>query len=60
MGPQLLPEGRVCPFYRPVKIRIRNKKTGNILGSLKRYEGGFSGSDTLCLSLEEAKTLSSL
>ena len=41
-----------------LKVGIRDKKAGDVLGSLKRYEGAFSGSDVLCMFLEEPITLS--
>ena len=41
-----------------LKVGVRDEKAGDVLGSLKRYEVAFSGSDVLCMSLEEPITLS--
>lgn len=41
-----------------LSVGVENPKAGRILGSLKRHEGSFTGSDVLCMTLDEPITLS--
>ena len=52
------PAAKFVDLIDRLKPGIINPKAGEVLGSLKRYEGAFSGSDVLCMSIEEPITLS--
>lgn len=52
------PAAQFVDLIDRLKPGIINPKAGEVLGSLKRYEGAFSGSDVLYMTIEEPITLS--
>lgn len=53
-----LPAARFVHLVDKIKIGTDDPKCGQVLGSLKRHEGSFNGSDVLCMTLTESITLS--
>ena len=53
-----LPAARFVHLVDKIKIGTDDPKCGQVLGSLKRHEGSFTGSDVLCMTLAEPITLS--
>ena len=51
------PAAQFTDLIDRLKPGIINPKAGDVLGSLKRYEGSFSGSDVLYMTIEEPTTL---
>ena len=47
-----------APLIDPSKLDTDDPKAGDVLGSLKRYEGSFTGSDVLYVELTEPITAS--
>ena len=52
------PSAQFAHLIDELKVGTQDAKSGDILGSLKRYEGSFTGADVLCMRLDEPITLS--
>jgi hypothetical protein len=53
-----LPAARFVHLVDKLKLGTDDPKCGHVLGSLKRYEGSFTGSDVLCMTLLKPITIS--
>ena len=53
-----LPAARCAHLIDQLKLDTDDPKAGDVLGSLKRYEGSFTGSDVLYVELTEPITAS--
>jgi len=53
-----LPAAKCAHLIDQLKLDTDDPKAGDVLGSLKRYEGSFTGADVLCVSLVEPITAS--
>jgi hypothetical protein len=52
------PAAEFAHLIDDLRVGVEDAKTDEVLGSLTRYEGNFTGSDVLCMTLEEPTTLS--
>ena len=52
------PAAEFAHLIDDLRVGVEDAKTDEVLGSLTRYEGDFTGSDVLCMTLEEPTTLS--
>jgi len=53
-----LPAAKCAHLIDQLKLDTDDPKAGDVLGSLKRYEGSFTGSDVLYVELTEPITAS--